>query len=68
MRWRFVAFAAAAFGVCLLSIPRPTASVEPQDTAAQIDFDSLHAQAAIALETLQYARERRIASVEDTSF
>ena len=66
MRWRLVAFAVAVCGACLFGIAQPTGRVELQDTA-QIDFDSLHARAAAALETLQYEREGRVASVEDTS-
>ena len=67
MRWRFVAFAVAVCAACLLSVPQPTTPVEPQETAAQIDFDSLRAQAAAALETLQHARESRLGSAEGIS-
>ena len=65
---RFVAVAALVCGVCLLSVPRSTMPAEPQETAAQIDFDALHAQAAAALETLQHAQERRLALVESPPF
>ena len=67
MRWRLVASAVVVCSACLFSFPQPTAPVEPQNNAAQIDFDFLHAQATAALESLQHAHERRIASVEDTS-
>jgi hypothetical protein len=64
---RLVAVAVLVCGFCLLSVPRSTMPVESQETAAQIDFDALHAQATTALETLQHARERRLASAESTS-
>jgi hypothetical protein len=41
---------------------------DAQQTAAQIDFDDLRAQAAAALVTLQQSRERRLASVARTAF
>ena len=66
---RFVAFAAVVVCVAALqSGPRSIVAVEPQQTAMQVDFDSLHAQATAALETLQFAHERRLASVEATEF
>jgi hypothetical protein len=43
------------------------APVEPQ-RAETIDFDALRAQAAVALETLQQSRERRLASAARTAF
>jgi hypothetical protein len=53
MRARFIALAIAVCGIFVLAIPQPTVSVEPQETAAQIDFDALHAQATAALAALQ---------------
>jgi hypothetical protein len=63
VRARFVVLAIALCGAFLLVIPQPTAPVEPRETAAQIDFDALHAQATDALTTLQLSHERRIAGV-----
>jgi hypothetical protein len=44
-----------------------SAGFEPQ-RAEIIDFDALRAQAAAALESLQQARERQLASVARTAF
>ena len=66
---RFVALAAVVVSVAvLLSGPRSIVAVEPQQTAMQVDFDSLHTQAAAALESLQLAHERRLASIEAVEF
>ena len=61
MRARFIALMIAVCGVFVLATPQPTVSVEPQETAAQIDFDALHAQATAALETLQQSVQRQAA-------
>ena len=66
---RLVALAAVAVCVAALqSGPRSVVAVEPQQTAMQVDFDSLHMQAAAALESLQFAHERRLASTEAMEF
>jgi len=65
---RFVALTVVVCAAFLFSTPRPIVAVAPQETAAQVDFDSLHAQATAALETLQVAHERRLASIEAPEF
>jgi hypothetical protein len=65
---RFVALAVVVCTAVLLSTPRPIVAVAPQATAMQVDFDSLHTQAAAALESLQLAHERRLASIEAAEF
>jgi hypothetical protein len=66
---RFVALATVVVCVAALqSGPRSIVAVEPQQTAMQIDFDSLHTQATAALESLQLAHERRLASIEAAEF
>jgi hypothetical protein len=68
MRIRFIALTLAVCGVCLFAIPQSPAPAEPQQAAAQIDFDALHAQAADALTVLQLSHERRMASVTGEDF
>lgn len=65
---KFVALTVLVGAAVLLSGPRSIVAVEPQQTAMQVDFDSLHTQAAAALESLQLAHERRLASVEAAEF
>jgi len=66
---RFVALTAVAVCVAVLqSGPRSIVAVEPQQTAVQVDFDSLHMQAAAALESLQLTHERRLVSIEAAEF
>ncbi len=59
---------AAACAFCLLALPQPPAPAEPQVSAAQIDFDALHAQARGALEALQQSHEPRVASAASAAF
>ena len=68
MRVPFIGLTAVVCGALLLAIPQPTMSVEPQETAAQIDFDALRAQATAALDALQQSQERRLASAESATF
>ena len=65
---RFVALTVIVCAAVLLSGPRSIVAVEPQQTAMQVDFDSLHTQAAAALESLQIAHERRLASADAMEF
>jgi hypothetical protein len=48
-------------GAFFVSIPRPSTSAEvPHETAAiAIDFSTLHAEAAAALQALEQSREQR---------
>ena len=59
MRARFIALTIAICGIFVFATPQPTVSVEPQEAAAQIDFDVLHAQATAALAALQQSHEPR---------
>ena len=66
---RLVALVAVVVCVTALqSGPRSIVAVEPQRTAMQVDFDSLHMQAADALESLQLAHERRLVSIDAVEF
>ena len=68
MRLRYLAVAGAVIACASLYLlmPRPSASVEftTEAAAASVDFDSLHAQAAAALESLEQSGTRRIASAK----
>jgi hypothetical protein len=72
MRLRFLAVAGAVIACASLYLlmPRPSAPAEfateaaTETSAASIDFDALHAQAAAALESLEQSRMRRIASAK----
>ena len=58
---RFLVVAAVVCTGFLLTIPQTPAPAGAQQTAAQIDFDDLRAQASAALEALQQSHERRVA-------
>jgi len=51
-------------GALFVSIPRPSTSAElPHETAAvAIDFSTLHAEAAAALQALEQSRAQRLVS------
>jgi hypothetical protein len=59
---------AAVCGLCLLALPQLPVPAEPQEVAGQIDFDTLHAQATAALESLRQAHERRAALATTAEF
>lgn len=68
MRLRVFAVACAVLACASLYtlMPKPMALVEPlaNEQAAEataVDFDTLHAQAAAALEALQQSQQRRLA-------
>jgi hypothetical protein len=53
-------------GLVCFATPKSPAPAELQQAEA-IDFDTLRAQAAVALETLQQSRERQLAFVAHTT-
>jgi hypothetical protein len=67
MQVRFLVVAIAC-ALCLLALPQPPAPAEPQVSAAEIDFDALHAEAKGALEALQQRHEPRVASAASAAF
>ncbi len=67
MQVRFLVVAIAC-AFCLLALPQPPAPAEPQVSAAEIDFDALHAEAKGALEALQQPHEPRVASAASAAF
>ena len=58
------------FAALFVATPRPSTSakVSHETAAVAIDFDALRAEAAAALQALEQAHERRIASADVTAF
>jgi hypothetical protein len=66
LRYLAVACAVLACASLYALMPRPMQLVEPlagevAQEAAAIDFDTLHAEAAAALQALRQSQERRVA-------
>ena len=68
MSVRLLALAVAVCGACLFAIQQPPAPAEPQQTAEQIDFGALHAQATAALAALQRSQESSAVLASTTGF
>ena len=57
----------AACGAWLSAAASMMSPAESRETIAQIDFDALHSQATMALDSLRHSRDLRLASASTNS-
>ena len=55
-------------GTALSAVAEWSVPVKRLEIAAQVDFDALHQQAAMALDTLRQSRTHRMASASTAAF